>query len=392
MKNVPLISALSLCGLVFLGGSGLAVKTVLENATLEGKIDKNQKEIRVLSGVESAKRKKTSRGKAKAKEAKNVGLALSKENLDLGRTTLDALKKAQQVRIGTLLQPKRLDALFQGGATEFKSKLTANSSGWTKLCEEKGVELASNGFGFSRYLGKNEAPPEDKLQKLDIEANVTGELLKLLVKSREDYENALRRANVMTPSETTFLKVLGIEREAVEVSSTQLRSLEKDEFTVKPVEGAGDTGLCVLADGAGKEVKYESLRRDGVINAIALRIRFVGDSGVLREFVKALGNYSIFVRDVKASRATADLLPQANVPTVGGNAATVAPAPASSPFDLFGGNTSAPAVAQPVAPRVPARRVVVADLPEVFSVTLEYVTPVLPQNKDKKSEEDEKSE
>lgn len=392
MKNVPLISVLSLCGLAFLSGSGLSVKTVLENSALEDKIDKKQKEVLVLSGRESGKKKKASRGKAKAKEVKDVNLALSEENLERGRATLDALKKAATARVGMLLQPKRLDAVFQGDGTGFKSKLTAKSSEWTKLCEEEKVELASSGFGFSRYLGKNEMPPEDKLKQLDVEANITGELLALLVKSREDYESALKKANVMTLSETTFLKVLGIEREAVELNSTQLRSLEKDEFTIKPVENAGDTGLCVLMDGAGKEVKYESLRRDGVVNAIALRIRFVGDSGVLREFMKKLENYSIFVRDVKASRATADLLPQANVPKFGGNASAAAVAPASNPFDLFGGNASAPVASQPATPRVPARRVVVADLPEVFSVTLEYVTPVFAQKKDEKAEKDEKSE
>lgn len=393
MKNVPLISVLSLCGLAFLGGSGLAVKTVLENSTLEDKIDKKQKEIRVLSGVESGKKKKKSRGKTKEDDSQSGKLALSEENLERGRTTLKALKKAAEARVGMLLQPKRLDAIFQGDGTSFKSKLTEKSSEWTKLCEEEKIGLASSGFGFSRYLGKNEMLPEDKLKQLDVEANVTGELLALLAKSREDYESALKKANVMALSETTFLKILGIEREAVELNSTQLRALEKDEFSVKPVENAGATGLCVLTDGAGKEIKYESLRRDGVVNAVALRIRFVGDSGVLREFMKKLENYSIFVRDVKASRATADLLPQANVPAFGGNAATATGlAPASSPFDLFGGSAVAPAAAQPVAARVPARRVIVKDVPEVFSVTLEYVTPVAAPKKDEKTENGGKSE
>lgn len=356
-KNLPLIFVLSLCGIGFLAGSVFAAKAFS---------DKNDKDAAIV------KNERTLRGLLKRKT-----LALSEENLEQGTATCDALKKAVTMRIGVLMQPKRLETFFDGDATQFMSLLTERNRTWIRLCEEKNVDVANTirGFGFSRYLQNNETAPADKLKALDVEAAVTGEVIKLLADARDDYETELKKANVLTPSETTYLKIASVVREGVELDEAQRRSLQRDELVVKPVESAEKIGLCQLTDGMGKEIRYESLRRADVVNAVTLRVQFVSDSGVLRNFMQSLVEYPIYVRDISASRAPADMLPQAKTPAD----TPAASAPASNPFALFGAAVSADTTAQPAVASVPARRVVVENVPELFTVTLEYITPVVPQ-------------
>lgn len=358
-KNLPLILILSLCGIGFVGGLAVSVMSILDNGKKTAAIEKNERTLRGLLNRKS--------------------LALSEANLEQGTATRDALKAAAGKRVGVLLQPKRLETFFEGDATQFMSNLTERNRTWLRLCEEKDVEVADtiHGFGFSRYLQNNETAPTDKLKQLDLEAAVTGEVIKLLADAREEHERSLKNANVLTASEKTYLKIMSVVREGVELDETQRRALQRDELLVEPVEGAGATGYTLLTDGMGKEVRYVSLRREGAVDAVTLRIQFVGDSGVLRNFMQHLVEYPIYVRDIAASRATPDMLPQSEETGSNSSASSTA---SSNPFDLFGGAPVTDATAQAPAPRVPARRVVVENIPELFTVTIEYVTPTARKN------------
>lgn len=362
-KNLPLILILALCGIVFVGGVAVTVSSMLDNGKKEARIQKNKKSLDKL--------------------VKRKTLALSEENLEQGKASLEALKAAVKVRVGTLLQPKRLETFFKGDATQFMSLLTERARVWSRLCEDQNVELvpATRGFGFSRYLVNNESAPADKLEKMDLEAAITDALINALVKARTENEKELHSANVLSASEATYLKLVSVSREAVELAPNQRRNLQRDEIIVDPVADAGKTGLAKLTDFASKELKYESLRRENAVDAVAFRIDFIGDTGTLRKFMHHLEAYPIYVRNIEASRATPDMLPEKNV-SVAGNAA-----PASSnPFELFGSGTPVTATEQ-AAPRVPARRVIVENVPEFFSVTLEYISP-----KGQKKEEAPKGE
>lgn len=368
-KNLPLILILALCGIVFVGGLAVTVSTMLDNGKKEATIEKNKKKLDKL--------------------VKRKTLALSEENLEQGTASIDALKDSMKVRVGTLLQPKRLETFFKGDATQFMSLLTERNRDWTRLCEEQRVELApaTRGFGFSRYLVANESAPADKLEKLDLEAAVTGALLKTLIEAREENERELRAANVLSASDTTYLKLMAMAREGLELSQVQRRSLQRDEIVVDAIAESGDTGFVKLSDAASKEASYLSLRRERAVDALAFRIAFVGDTGVLRKFMQRLESYPIYVRDIEASRATPDMLPPKNTPAQG--PAVAAPASAN-PFDLFGAGTAVAATEQASAPRAPARRVIVENVPELFTVTLEYITPKVQKKEEK--EEAQKSE
>lgn len=364
-KNLPLIAVLALCGLVFVGGVALTVSSMLDNGKKEAAIEKNKKALDKL--------------------LKRKTLALSEDNLEQAKASLDALKTSVKIRVGTILQPKRLETFFKGDATQFMSILTERSRDWTRLCEEEHVELApaARGFGFSRYLQNNETAPADQLEKMDLEAAITGELVKALIEAHADNEKELRSANVLSASETTYLKLVSVAREAIELNPNQRRSLLRDEVIVDPVSDAGSTGLVRLTDSASKELKYESLRRENAVGAIAFRISFIGDTGVLRKFMQHLETYPIYTRDIEASRATKDMLPEKAAPVSG----TAPAAATTNMFELFGAGASVAATEQIATPRVPARRVVVENIPELFTVTLEYVTP-----KVQKKEEAQKSE
>lgn len=364
-KNLPLILILAFCGIVFAGGVAVTVSSMLDNGKKEATIEKNKKALDKL--------------------LKRKTLALSEENLEQGKASVDALKSAIKVRVGTLLQPKRLETFFKGDATQFMSILTERSRDWSRLCEDHRVELApaTRGFGFSRYLLNNETVPADKLEKMDLGAAVTGELIKALVEARDENEKELRAANVLPAAESTYLKLLSVSREALELAPNQRRTLQRDEIIVEPVADAGMTGLAKLTDFASKELKYGSLRRENAVDAIAFRIDFIGDSGTLRKFVQHLESYPIYIRDIVASRATPDMLPEKNVPATGAPASVAT----SNPFDLFGSGAAVNVTEVQSAPRVPARRVIVENIPEAFSIVLEYVTP-----KVQKKEETQKSE
>ncbi|MGN0834670.1 MAG: hypothetical protein ACI4QA_02415 [Candidatus Spyradosoma sp.] len=362
-KNLPLILILALCGLVMAGGVAAVVVSAVNNASLSSDIEKNEKKLKSL------RNRKT--------------LALSEENRRLGDETVAALKKAAEKRVAALVQPKRLDTDFNGDATQLVSNLMQRKSDWLALCQGKNIELAdaARSFGFARYLDNNETAPAEHLKALDLQIAGVNEILGALVLAHEVYDKNLVAEHVMPPSEKTYMKILGIEREGVELSPAQRRSMARGEFFVDPVAGAGDTGFCRLSDGQN-DVNFVSLRREGAARATAFRVKFVADSGVFRYFVRRMEDYAIYVRDVSAQRATPDQLPPKNAP-----AAPQTSSPAANPFDLFGG--AAPVQAAQAAPRVPARRVVVESIPETFTVTLEYVSPVLPRPEKKGKEKSE---
>lgn len=365
-KNLPIILILALCGIAFVAGVAFAGKAMISNGDKEAAIKKNEKTLNTLLN------------------RKKGALALSEENLEQGNASLSALKDAARKRVGILLQPKRLETFFKGDATQFMASMTRRNSDWIRYCEEGSVELAPavRGFGFSRYLVDNETVPAAALECLDTEAAIVGSLIESLINARAENEKDLRAANVLSATDTTYLKLVSIARESFELLPEQQRSLKRDEIVVTPSIDAGDTGLVKLSDYASKESLVASLRREHSVNALAFRVSFIGDTGVLRKFIRELEAFPIYVRDIEASRATPEMLPAKNTPAPGEPAATV-----QNPFDVFNMNPGVSSNAQPAAPRVPARRVIVQNIPELFTVTLEYISPKAGNRKENQKSE-----
>lgn len=362
-KNVPLIVICSLCGIVMAGGIAASVAGYVSNSKLSGAIEKADKNLNAL------------RNQKKSKKSSGLALALSDENRERGDETVNALRNALRSRFSLMMQPKRLETGFDGDSTQLVSNLLKRKTDLEELFKKNHVEIADSArsFGFARYLENNETAPAGSLKALDEQVAGIDEILKSLVGAHDKYDKDLVAAHVMTMSEKTPIKIVAVEREAVELSAEQQRALVRGEFIVKPAANSGDSGFCSISDGQNSS-EYVSLRRADAVRAMALRIKFLADSGVLRNFVRRMEDYAIYIRDISAVRAPENLLPPKNVPA----APVAAPGASANPFELFGASSPA---AVPAAPRVPARRVVVENVPELFTVTLEYVSPIVAQQR-----------
>ncbi|MCD8298699.1 MAG: Amuc_1100 family pilus-like protein [Opitutae bacterium] len=369
MKKHPvLIAILGICAVVLVIGVVLSVMTVAENASKSATIDKQKK---TLVGYENRVEKP----------------ALTKENVELGEANGKALQKAELLRLGVMQQPSRLDGLISSFG-QFSSALTESRQGWSELCNKEDVLLSDlvADWGFSRYGQKNpETAPDSVVHLLSTEAKVIDAIIRELVAARGEFEKAGREAGVLSLSQRPQLAILEIQREAVEVDDPQSRtnSARKDEIVIQPVNGAEALGLCQIV-GEDKGSSYISLRRKGAVNALAFRIKVATESGVLRNFMRNVGKYPLYVRDVSADTLKKGELPKkrsAAPAPVEEQAPQPAPA-AQNPFAIFSAEAAGPGAAPtPAAPKRPERVVVIPADPEVFTIVFEYTMPEIKAKK-----------
>ncbi len=357
MKKHPVLAAiLGVFAVVCLAGIAMSTIAALEKSSKESEIEKKKK---ILSKLEN-------RGKL---------LALSEENVELGNANKAALAEAERSRFGEMLQPKRLDSEFKGDSTTFRTNLEGLRQNWTRLCEENEIEVSADlasKWGFERYLKDNESAPAAFLKALDVETKIVETVLKELADARRELEGAQREARIISLSQRPQVFLLEIQREAIELGNDQSRSAKKDEFVILPEKDAGNTGLCMTS--SGEKVPFISLRRAGTVDAIAFRFKLAAESGVIRNQLRRLENYPLYVRDLSASRSK-DFL---NKKAPGAPEKEAAPAASGieNPFGLFGAPESGPA-AGPEMPKRPERIVAVDAKPEIFTLLLEYTIPVV---------------
>lgn len=338
-------------------GIAFCVIAFVQNKSTETTIEKSQKSLKALENRRNAS-------------------ALTEENVAIAEANLKALEGAQAGKIEYFRVLKRLDSVFEGSQTDLNSTLRTKTDAWTKLLKEQNIEIndAAKFFGFSRYVQSQDRPPKPFLREIDTEAKIIDYLLNSLVKSRTAAQTAAQTAGVLATDKQIFSKLIAIRRESVETNSNAVRSAKSDEFLVAIDDAeAGLARINSSNSSTHSPARFATLRRAGIADALAFQIEFASSTSVLRNFLASLENYPIFVREIKAVRADESIFPPKSTP-----AAPVDRSSAVPNFDFFlgedvAGNSTSVA---PVAPRVPARTVVVKDLPIIFTVTLEYLTMV----------------
>lgn len=271
-------------------------------------------------------------------------VALTKENLDIANARLASLKAAEAAHRAELAGSagKAFAKEFTGDAGELGSKIKKNVDDWRAAFRDASVTIVASkpddfAFGFSRYYQTGSNPPQRALNDIYRQTQIVDFLIRALLESkvRED------------------LRLVGLDREPVEIG------------TVKPGATAGRDEVTGLSD--------STFSRAGLVRSEFYRVRFVAKTAVLRRFVNAVtdSGRSLSVRGVEVGTPTPEML-----------ANPVATAPGSTevaalPAGLFGDATPPPAdAAAPVAAEAKSE-VVIHDAPSDFTVTLEYIEPVV---------------
>jgi|GEM_PF-429294 len=223
----------------------------------------------------------------------------------------------------------------------------------TGLTETKPqIELPPNlYFGFGYYMGENVPPPAD--------ASVPA-----LFQQREVLDYLVRALYASRPKNQP-LTLVSIEREVV----------TGEKIEVKDDDSSSSRRSRRSDKGASAEVfeinPLVSARVEGAITAVAFRLKFIGYTDALRNFLNTLGKFELplVVRSVEvqpANKSTANQRkPQAK--PVGFEA-------------LFGSSTPAAGAAAGAKPFVPKAPVISENLSE-FTVVVEYVSITDPAQK-----------
>ena len=370
MKKHPIIIAiLSVCAVAFLAGIAFTAVAATGNAKTRAKIEKEGKELKRLAN--------------RAGE-----FALSEENVQIAEENLAGLKRAGIEKFGAVAAPKFVVSNFSGDSTTLISGIKDAQQELKKKFVAAGAEVApdAGNFGFSRYLSNSgEAISADKLRRVDSESRVIETVMSALLAAQEEHEKNLHSSNIIAADQKVFFSLRAVRREAFELTPEQRRNVQKDELIIVPDVEIATTGLAEVRDGTGKIEKIISLRRPGILDAMVLQVEFVGDSAVLRGLLEKLKDYSLYARDLRVSRTPANMLPQKAAASADSGQGA---APAADPFSFFGVAPAAtPATA--AAPRAKARIVVEEGNPELFTLTLEYLTPHVSADKKDDNAENE---
>ena len=323
-KHPVLVATLAGLGLVSLAGVAFAGLEYSAYSKFSDKLAKADRDATTLLTKES--------------------VALTKENLDIANAHLASLKAAEAAHRAELSGStgKSFAKEFAGDAGELGSKIKKNVDDWRAAFRDASVTIVASkpedfAFGFSRYYQTGSNPPQKSLNEIYRQTQVVDFLIRALLESkvRED------------------LRLVGLDREPVEIG------------TVKPGATAGRDEVTGLSD--------STFSRAGLVRSEFYRVRFVGKTAVLRRFVNAItdSGRALSVRGVEVGTPTPEMLANpAAAPQAPGE-------PAALPAGLFGDATPTPAP-DAAAPAAEAKsEVVVHDAPSDFTVTLEYIEPVV---------------
>ena len=210
------------------------------------------------------------------------------------------------------------DLVIKGKASANSAELSAllreSVDGWRKLAADQGIKLMPNdptAFGFHRYIHNQGTSPKRDFQKVDQQRLVIDFIVRQLAESR--------------PAGTPLL-IESVDREPIET------------FVLIPEGKPGAGSYAPDADGSKNEIDEflpsRTFDRNGLVDSLSFRVRFVAYTPTLRTFVNKIRNsgrpVAITTIDVGlASKEVEKLLASSAAPAAlpGAAAASVAAAP-----------------------------------------------------------------
>ena len=194
----------------------------------------------------------------------------------------DNVKAAQSDVADLAAHRDKLRALIAGNPEmAIRGKASANSAelsallresvdGWRKLATDQGVKFSANdptAFGFHRYIHNQGTSPKRDFQKVDQQRLIIDFLVRQLIESRPAGSPLLIESVDREPIETFVLIPEGRPGAGTFGPDSEAPRNETDEFA-----------------------PARSLARNGLVEALSFRVRFVGYTPTLRTFVNKIRN------------------------------------------------------------------------------------------------------
>ena len=242
--------------------------------------------------------------------------------------------------------------------TELSALLRESVDGWRKLASDQGVKFAPNdptAFGFHRYIHNQGTSPKRDFQKVDQQRLIIDFLVRQLIESRPPGSPLLIESVDREPVETFVLIPEGRPGAGTYGPDAEATRNEVDEF--KPVR---------------------TLAREGLVEALSFRVRFVGHTPTLRTFVNKIRNsgrpLAVTSVDVGTSTPEFEKLLGAPAPAFAAPGASSSPAAAAATLSFF--DQAPAAAATPDAGASPEERriTVVQRKLSTFVVQVDYLS------------------
>ena len=199
-------------------------------------------------------------------------VSLNEDNVKAAQTDVTELAAHREnLRAAIAGNP---DMAIRGKATtngtELSALLRESVDGWRKLAADQGVKLSPNdptAFGFHRYIHNQGTSPKRDFQKVDQQRLIIDFLVRQLIESR--------------PAGSPLL-IESVDREPVEAYILIPEG--------RPGAGTfGPDGEAPRNDG-DEFSPTRTLARNGLVEALSFRVRFVGYTPTLRTFVNKIRN------------------------------------------------------------------------------------------------------
>ena len=269
------------------------------------------------------------------------------------------------------------DLVIKGKASANSAELSAllreSVDGWRKLAADQGIKLMPNdptAFGFYRYIHNQGTSPKRDFQKVDQQRLVIDFIVRQLAESR--------------PAGSPLL-IESVDREPIET------------FVLIPEGKPGAGSYAPDADGSKNEIDEflpsRTFDRNGLVDSLSFRVRFVAYTPTLRTFVNKIRNsgrpVAITTIDVGlASKELEKLLATSVAPVaLPGAAASGASAPAVLGGFFGAEEPVAVSGAKPATSLVDQRVLVVPRKLSSFVVQIDYLS--IPEEKPAASAEGE---
>jgi hypothetical protein len=269
------------------------------------------------------------------------------------------------------------DLVIKGKASANSAELSAllreSVDGWRKLAADQGIKLMPNdptAFGFYRYIHNQGTSPKRDFQKVDQQRLVIDFIVRQLAESR--------------PAGSPLL-IESVDREPIET------------FVLIPEGKPGAGSYAPDADGSKNEIDEflpsRTFDRNGLVDSLSFRVRFVAYTPTLRTFVNKIRNsgrpVAITTIDVGlASKELEKLLATSVAPVaLPGAAASGASAPAVLGGFFGAEEPVAVSGAKPATSLVDQRVLVVPRKLSSFVVQIDYLS--IPEEKPAASVEGE---
>lgn len=348
-KNPLFYSAQIALGLVFLAGLAMSFLAYREKAESERLLlaaqTSNLRLLRghVLAGKPHAAVSLTEENKAKAQE-----------------DVVELTAHIAALRASITGNPElHIRGKASANSAELYTVIKQSVDEWQRFAKEKEIKFQPGEpceFGFRRYIRNPGTSPKRELQTVDKQRQVIDFLFRQLVEARPAGAPLLLESIDREPIETFILIPEGKPGAGTYAADPDNPTRESDEF--KP---------------------ERSFDQRGLVESLSFRLRFVGYTPTLRNFINKVRNSGrpFGITNVEVKRATPDLvklLGAAPAPA----AAAVTATPAAGAGSLFFADDAAPAPKDPKVATVPKeiRLVAVEETPSVFTVQIDYLSVV----------------